>query len=513
MRKILREKGVGISRRAFLGKGGLMLGGLGLLGGLAASDFVGAAQAPPRPAPKAIDLLPWKELRESLSGGVLRPGEGGYAKAAAPWNLRYADRLPGGVARCRTPQDVIAAFSWADSANLPVAIRGGGHSPAGYSSCRGLQVDLTELNSVSYDPDSTLLTVGGGARFSQIREALEPHGRAVPMPCFEALGVAGTVLGGGLTLDMRRQGLLCDQLQSFELVTPRGDLFLCDRQQHFDLFWAARGAGGGQLGAITSMVLKTFPAEELTYFDLAWDNDLEDLFPTLMALLPEGSENLGAELCLRVKAGQAPRLELRGQFVGDSQELSDLLYPAFQISPPKEEAMESLPFWQAKARLARTGQPVRQAEKTRYLYSDLALPACDKIVESLKAWPGTGGEARWTAYLLGKTVDNAGRRNTAYVHRGAKFLTLAGVTWGANDAEPRVQASLSWLEGLQQQLERYGSTECSQNWPDPDLEDFSNAYFGENLSFLAAQRRVADPDRVLRFEQTVRGANELLTSN
>ena len=513
MRKSLQEKTARISRRAFLGKGGLVLGGLGVLGGLATSDFVGAAQAPPRPAPKPIDLLPWKELRASISGGVLRPGEAGYAKTAAPWNLRYSDRLPGGIALCRSPQDVMAAFSWAESVSLPVAVRGGGHSAGGYSSTRGLQLDLSSLDSVAYDPETTLLTVGGGARFSKLREVLEPHGRAVPMPRFEKLGIGGTALGGGLTLDMRRRGLVCDQLQEMQLVTPRGDLWTCNRETHFDTFWAARGAGGGQLGALTSLVLKTFEVEDLAVFRMVWESDLEDLFPTLLTLLPEGPESLGAELVLTARHGREARLELIGQFSGPHDELRNLLDAAFQIATPKEEQIETLSFWEAKALLARVAPPVYQAERTRYAYSEFALEACDKILENLRVWPGTSGEARWSAHLTGKSVDNVGRRNTAYVHRGARYLTMAGVTWSKNDAESRVQASLSWLDSLHAEMERYTSGESSQNWPDPALEDYATAYFGENLSFLAGQRREVDPERVLQFEQTVRGSSEILTSS
>ncbi len=512
MRKFLKEKTARISRRAFLGKGGLILGGLGVLGGLAASDVVGAAQAPPRSAPKPIDLLPWKELKASISGGVLRPGETGYAKTAAPWNMRYSDRLPGGIALCRSHEDVMAAFSWADTVSLPVVVRGGGHSSGGYSSTRGLQLDLSSLDSVTYDPETNLLTVGGGARFSKIREVLEPQGRAVPMPRFERLGIGGTALGGGLTLDMRRRGLVCDQLQEIQLVTPRGDLWTCNRETHFDMFWAARGAGGGQLGAITSLVLKTFPAENLTVFRMVWESDLEDLFPTLMALLPEGPESLGAEILVTAKHGQEARLELLGQYLGPSEDLTNLLSAALEIATPKEEQIETLPFWEAKAFLAKVSPPVYQAERTRYAYSDFAVEACDKVLETLRAWPGTSGEARWSAHLMGKTVDNVGRRNTAYVHRGAKYLTMTGVTWGKSDADSRVQASLSWLDGLHTEMERYTSGESSQNWPDPGLEDYAMAYFGENLSFLAGQRREVDPQRVLQFEQTVRGSSEFLTS-
>ncbi len=513
MHNRLQSPSAGISRRAFLGKGGLMLGGLGLLGGFAASDMVGAAQAPPRPPVKPVDLLPWKELRASLSGGLLRPGETGYAKTAAPWNQRFSDRLPAGIALCSSSQDVVRSMAWADSFSLPIAIRAGGHSTGGYSNTRGLQLDLAGLGAVSYDPETTLLTIGGGVRSSQIQEALQEHGRAIPTPRVGALGVGGLVLGGGLTPDMRQRGLLCDQLQRLELVTGRGSVLNCDREENPDLFWACRGGGASQLGVVTSMVLKTFPVEDLTVYRIVWESDLEDIFPTLIGLLPEASERLGAELNLTVRSGRPVELELIGQLQGSPDELADILDALYQIALPREEKVESFSYWDGKQVLAQVAAPTFQAQRNRYAYSDFAVQACDKVLEQLVSWPGTSGEARWSTQLLGRMVDNVGRRSTAYVHRGAKYLTSAGMTWSKNDSDSRVQASLAWLDGFHNEMERFTSHESSQNWPDPQLKDFGLAYFGENLRFLANQRREADPDRVLHFEQTVSSSSDLLTSN
>lgn len=512
MHNRLKGPSAGISRRAFLGKGGLLLGGLGLLGGFAASEMVGAAQAPPRQPAKPTDLLPWKDLKTSLSGGLLRPGEAGYAKTAAPWNQRFSDRLPAGIALCGSSKDVVTAMAWADSFSLPVAIRSGGHSNGGYSNTRGLQLDLAGLEAVTYDPETTLLTVGGGVRCSQVQDVLREHGRAVPIPRVGALGMSGLVLGGGLTPDMRQRGLLCDQLQRLELVTGRGAVLNCDREENPDLFWACRGGGTSQLGVVTSMVLKTFEVQDLTVFRIVWEGDLEDIAPTLIGLLPEASDRLGAEVHLSVRSGRQVELELVGQFDGSQDELAGILDALYQIAEPREEKIESLPHWEGKQILSQIAPPTFQAQRTRYAYSDFAVQASEKVLEQLMNWPGTSGEARWSTHLLGRNVDNVGRRSTAYVHRGASYLTSAGMTWGKNDSESRVQAGLAWLDTFHNEMERFTSHESSQNWPDPQLEDFGSAYFGENLSFLANQRREADPERVLHFEQTVRGSSELLTS-
>lgn len=488
-----------VSRRTFLGKGGLLLAGLGLLAGRGAS---GAATAPPKPV-KPIDLLPWDRLRKDVSGGVLRPGESGYAAAAAPWNPRYAQLLPGGIARCRSSHDVQAALLWAQDNRLPLSVRSGGHSFAGYSNTRGLMLDLSLMRGVTYDPESGLVTLEGGARVEDVSAALAPANVAITQGLCPNLGLGGLILGGGLGMAMRRHGLTCDQLQQTDVVTCEGLLKTCSREQNEDLFWACRGGGGGNFGVNTSFTLKTFPVQDTVVFRMSWSKDLSDVLPTLLSLLPEASDGLGSQLTVSSSVGQPLRLELIGQLMGDQDELRNLLEPAIAIVPPDEQAVETLPYYDGQAWLGEKGARELCQVRSRYAYGELPPEASDTVLDRLSRWPGSGGSARWKATLLGGAVDKVSRRGSAYVHRGATLLTSTELSWRSTDPETRVEANLAWLDELHGALQPFTSAESYQNFSDPSERRYAEAYYSENLTYLTALKRRLDNEKMFVFEQSV----------
>lgn len=106
----------------------------------------------------------WRELERRLQGRVLRPGESGYARASLPFNRRYADVLPAGIARCAGEDDVREAVVWAREHDVPLAARSGGHSYAGYSTTRGLLIDLGAMRSVRVDDEAGTVVAQAGAR-------------------------------------------------------------------------------------------------------------------------------------------------------------------------------------------------------------------------------------------------------------------------------------------------------------------------------------------------------------
>jgi FAD/FMN-containing dehydrogenase len=489
-----------ISRRAFLGQSGLLLGGLGLFAGWEQS---GAAQAPPPKAVKPIDALPWDSLRKEISGGVLRPGEAGYAAAAAPWNPRYADLLPGGIARCRTNQDVQAALFWAESQRLPLVVRSGGHSLAGYSNTRGLMLDVSAMRAVTHDPSTGQVWMEGGARVEDLKNALAPAGVAITHGRCKNLGMAGLILGGGLGMAMRRHGLTCDQLQETEMVTADGSIKICSREKNEDLFWACRGGGGGNFGVHTSFTLKTFLVADLTVFRQTWSQDLADVLPVLLSILPECDEDFGCQLSVKVRPGHVTSLEIVGQLVGGQDAFSRIFDPIHEVARPDGQSVQTLPYWDAQDLLAEKGQRELTQVRSRYVYTEFPVPAGDLVLASLGRWPGSAGHACWNVHLLGGAVDKVNRRSTAYVHRGATMLTSIELSWKSTESEQRVAANLAWLDEFHQAMEPYTSGESYQNFSDPSLGNYAQAYYAENLTYLMAIKRRLDPERTFEFTQAV----------
>jgi FAD/FMN-containing dehydrogenase len=193
-----------------------------------------------------------QELREAVRGEVLTAQDDGYGQARLVWNGAFHETMPALIVRCAGAADVIAAVSFARSNDLTIAVRGGGHSAAGFSTCAdGVVIDLSPMNAVKVDAAAQRATVGGGALWGDVDHETQAHGLATTGGLVSTTGVAGFTLGGGIGWTMRKFGLACDNLLAADVVTADGRLVRASESENPELLWGLRG-GGGNFGIVTS---------------------------------------------------------------------------------------------------------------------------------------------------------------------------------------------------------------------------------------------------------------------
>jgi len=147
---------------------------------------------------------------------------------------------------------------FARSEGLPVAVRGGAHSIAGFStSDGGVVIDLSAMKGIRVDPEARRAVAQPGVTWSELDHETQAFGLASTGGVVSSTGIAGLTLGGGFGCLQRKYGLACDNLVSADVVTADGQLVTASEDSHPELFWALRG--GGNFGVVTSLEYRLHP--------------------------------------------------------------------------------------------------------------------------------------------------------------------------------------------------------------------------------------------------------------
>jgi len=533
-------------RRAFL-RFAAAAGGAGLLascsGNSGSSDASGTASRTASPAgPQAGSTVrtagassagppssaDWTALGRDLAGTLVRPGEAAYTVAKRQFDPRFDSLHPAGIAYCSNPHDVSTCLAFVRKYGVPVAARSGGHSYAGWSSGSGLIIDVTRMAGVNVSGSTA--TVGAGTRLIDFYNGLSAHGRVVPGGSCPTVGIAGLTLGGGVGVVSRAYGLTSDNVTSLQIVTADGLLRTCSASSNPDLFWACRGGGGGNFGVVTSFTFATHPASEIVLFFLSWPwSQAARVISAWQSWAPHAPDQLWSNLHLAAApGGSIPSIQVGGTYLGSASAASALLEKLYAAagSDPSSPFLEVSPSW-LHAMLVEAGcasltvnechlptqNPAGQLSRaSEYAKSDFFTKPLSSQgigtllsgVESLQRVSGASGGAGGIAFdALGGAVNRIAPGATAFVHRDALFQAQYTTTWPVGSASAGVARQHAWQQSFWQSMRPYASGQAYQNYIDPALTNWQQAYYGANFSRLTQVKGTYDPDRVFTFPQAI----------
>ena len=393
-------------------------------------------------------------LAGQLRGGLLLPDDHGYDAARRGFNSLH-DRRPAVIVRPVDGDDVARALEFASGAGLEIAVRGGGHSLAGYGSTEGgVLLDLSAMQAIHIDPAARVAWVEAGTTAGQLTATSGAHGLVVPFGDSPTVGVGGITLGGGVGWLSRKLGLTIDALAGVEIVTADGQLVTADEQTRPDLFWAVRG-GGGNFGVVTRFRYRLHPIGTVlggalflpaTHEVIRGVLDLADAAPdelttiSLITRLPPLSivpPEMHGQLAVLITLVWCGELEAGERFVDRFRALAppiaDLLHP--RPYPEMYELIPEAPQWITNITYS-------------FAADELDDAAIGSILQQLEEpnLPSTQALAAVELRVLGGAISRVPVDATAFAHRQRNLLcsvVAAGFAEADTDRHRRWVQSLS----------------------------------------------------------------------
>ncbi|HET6177063.1 MAG TPA: FAD-binding oxidoreductase [Candidatus Sulfotelmatobacter sp.] len=449
----------------------------------------------------------YSSLHRRFTGDLLQPGGSGYEEARVIWNGMVA-RAPGLIARCADVADVQNAVRAAAENGILTAIRCGGHSLAGFSSCDGgLVIDLSRMRQVTVDAEARRARIAGGCLLGAVDSATQKAGLIFPSGVVSHTGASGLILGGGTGWLTRRFGLSCDNVEGFALVTGDASVVRADAKENPDLFWALRG-GGGNFGVVTEFEVKLHP---LTCVVLAAGLtpkvEIRRLLEFWRDFMAEAPFDLKWNIDLRLAPHkESVPIELRGRpiagsslvWTGDAEAGRPHLKRALSMCNSNSVSSRVVSFMNLQT-MADSDFPHGRRYYTKSGYfTYLDDGSIDRLVEAVATMPSS--ETQIELAYLGGAAARMGANETAFGDRSAPFIMNLLANWSEPSGD---EANISWIRGLFNKLRPAMKLGVYVNFMSGDEQDRVPEAYHERWDRMVEVKSHYDPANLFRLNQNI----------
>jgi FAD/FMN-containing dehydrogenase len=461
--------------------------------------------SPLSPSRSGLDLT---SLRAGFTGEILTAADGDtYDTARMAFNGMF-DRRPTVITRATSTADVAHAIGFAVTNGLEIAVRGGGHSVAGYSTIDdGLLIDLGPMKRIEVDPVAQLARVEPGVVWGELDRATQAHGLATTGGRMTTTGVAGFTLGSGSGWLERLYGSACDNLVAAEVVTAEGSVVAASESENADLLWGLRG-GGGNFGVVTEFTLQLHPLAPDVYGGLLMFP--RSRAPEVLRQVRDFLEAAPREVCggmLFMHAPPAPFVpsELHGApivavlaaYLGDVDTGAKTLAPLKQLSPPVD-LIGPTTYLDIQAVTDAGNPPGRR----NYWRSELLPAAPDELLDAYIACAAEATSPTSTLILgrLGGAFGDVPEAATALGGRAAQWLFHCYAIWTDADDDRHID----WARATEETLRPWTMSGMALNF----MSDIDNSRVRATFGALKYDRLIElkrrwDPGNVFSMNQNI----------
>jgi len=440
-----------------------------------------------------------QELSDSLRGRLLLPGNDGYDEARAVLNGGI-DRYPALIVQPSGATDVSHAVNYARENSLITAVKCGGHSTSGKSTCDGgLQIDLSSYRNCEVDRKNRIAHVAGGSLLGDMDHESMAHGLVTTAGTVSHTGVGGLTTGGGFGRVARRYGLALDNVMAVDVVTADGQLRHASKEENPDLYWGVRG-GGGNFGVVTNFHFKLHPMQRTVVggdilFPVAQARDVMKFFAAYYESIPD---ELYADLGLISSAGG------NGDFVmihlcysGPEKEASKWVDPVRNAGTPVVDGIKAMDY----VALQKLWDETDPRATASYIKSGFVTRISDELIDALIGGLEPHPDRSAMAYFQcgGGAVGRVPTDATAFPHRYSRHDMFGSISWKTGAAS---EEHVAYLRQYWSTLEQYTRGFYVNDYYEATQETLNKNYQG-NYERLVAVKNKYDPTNLFRLNANV----------
>ena len=455
-----------------------------------------------------LDKAALSALRMGFHGELVERGDPTYEERRKIWNGSI-DRYPALIARSTGVADVMAALKFARGTDLPVAVRSGGHSFPGQSTCDdGIVIDLSPMKGIRIDPEARTVRAQAGVLLGELDQATQAFGLAVPAGIVTHTGLAGLTLGGGIGWLMRKYGLTVDQLLSVDMVTANGELVKASDSENPDLFWGIRGAGGN-FGIVTEFTFRLNPvgpivlagpifwpmdeSGQVLRFYRDWITDAPDDLTTIVV-----HRRIPPLPSIPKEFHGKPVVTVMSCYAGPVEEGEKVMRPMREFGSPILDLCKPKPFVAHQSMLDPSFPP---GQWYYFRSADLAELSDDVIdIVASRALQMTSPLTAFPIFQLGGAIGRVGEDDTAFNGRSAGHTININATTAT---EKGFDEERQWSRNFWTALKPYQTSVYVNFLMDEGEERIRQAYGPKRYDRLKALKRKYDPGNFFRLNQNI----------
>ena len=445
-----------------------------------------------------MNLTTLQQFKSGFRGEVLDPGNDGYSSARRVWN-GLIDRYPVLIVRCTDTSDVLRAVQFARSQNLPVAVRGGGHSSPGYSVCDGgIVIDLSQMKGISIDPVKGIARTQAGLRLFEFVSGTQAFGLATTAGTVGGTGLSGLTLGGGIGWLMGKYGLTIDNLLSVDIVTADGRVLTANATENPDLFWGVRG-GGGNFGIVNSFEFRLHPVTTVLAGKVIYPiQQAREMLRFYGEFTAKASDELTAYASLVTTPDGLPAAEITLCYTGSLEEGERSIEVLRKFGAPIVDMIHPKSYLKTVSMLRAAPVGRRYYERSSTL-EQLSDEAIDLIVEY--------GRARTSPFsqVLIQHIHGAASRvpptGTAFAQRHESYILGMFAAW--TDTDDEAQKHMEWTRSFWTATRRFASPGVYVNFLGDEGDERIRASYGVNYERLVALKNRYDPTNFFHLNQNI----------